>query len=211
MKSAALVPVRRLADAKRRLRKSLPAHQVEALGRLMLEDVLRALLDSPVDGIFVLTEDPLVAATAHGLDVEVLSQSPDPGLNATLDLAENALGQHGFEASVAVPADLPLLRSEHVACALERCIDHEVVLVPAADGGTALLVRKPMGVISAGFGPESAARHAHAARVKGLSLCWLDSLDLGARLDLDTLEDAHTLLAHGQKSRTLDLLREILT
>jgi len=210
MKIAALVPFKALTQAKQRLREALPRDQVEALGRTMLEDVLAALRGSGLDAVYVLTEDPAVAEIAGTAGASAWIRTPDPGLNPTLDWAETRLLAEGFDASLVALGDLPLLASDQVNAVLAAGRVHPVVLAPAEDGGTALLWRRPPGCIPACFGPASAEAHARAAAERDLCACVLSQLDIGARSDLDTLDDARRLLASGRECRTAELLRKIL-
>ena len=210
MKVAALVPFKGLTHAKRRLRDALPADQVEILGRTMLEDVLAALLASSVDAVYVLSEDPAVAALAREAGADALLAAPDPGLNGAIDAAERALIGKGFGASLVALGDLPLLRSSHVETVLAAGRTHAVVIVPAADGGTSLLWRRPPGVVPARFGPDSADAHARKAALLSVPFTCLTGIDVGARADLDTLSDAKWLIRSGHASRTSELLRKLL-
>jgi len=216
MKWAGLVPVRRLSSAKQRLRKSLDSAQVEALGRCMLEDVLGALCRSGLDGVFTVTDDPSVAAASRGAGAEPILIDPDPGLNPSIEAAEAELRKRGFEATLVVPADLPLLGPEHVQIVLEAAREHTVVVVPAADGGTAMLARHPIGSLPTRFGADSAHAHWLAAHELARSALLLDWIAPWVRRDLDTFEDARALLEAGRlhspplTSRTLELLKGIL-
>ncbi len=114
----------------------------------------------------------------------------------------------GYEALLVALGDLPLLRCADIDRVVEAGHAHPVVLVPSADGGTALLLRSPPRRIPARFGPNSAARHEAAARAAGLEAFQLDALDELSRIDLDTPDDAARILASGIPCQTRDVLRK---
>jgi len=206
----ALVPFKCFTQAKRRLRSALCDAAVESIGRAMLADVLGALARSQVDQTLVLTEDAEVAAAAHAEGAAVALRSPDPGLNAALAAASADAELAGFEATLVVLGDLPLLESTHIDRVLAAGTQHGVVLVAALDGGTALLYRRPARIIQEHFGTDSAARHRSAALRAGLEACELGEIAAVAGLDLDTLEDAKQVLHRARPSHTRTALEKLL-
>jgi 2-phospho-L-lactate guanylyltransferase len=210
IKVIALVPFKCFTRAKQRLRTELSQSAVELVGRAMLADVVDALLASQVARTVVLTDDTEVAAAAQAAGAEVALRSPDPGLNAVLAAASaDAVGE-GYDASLVVLGDLPLLRATHVDCVLAAGERAPIVLVPALDGATALLYRRPPRCIPEHFGPDSAAAHRAAAQQVGLAALELADLDPDARTDLDTLEDAERILRSKRPSRTREVLEKFL-
>jgi 2-phospho-L-lactate guanylyltransferase len=206
----ALVPFKCFTRAKQRLRAELSKGEVELVGRAMLADVVDALLASQVSRTVVLTDDTEVAAAAQDAGAEVALRSPDPGLNPALAAASTDAVSEGYGASLVVLGDLPMLRAEHVDRVLAAGQHAPVVLVPALDGGTALLYRRPPRCIAEHFGPDSAAAHRAAAEQAGLAVLELSDLEPEARADLDTIEDAQRILRSGHASRTRTVLEKIL-
>jgi 2-phospho-L-lactate guanylyltransferase (CobY/MobA/RfbA family) len=85
-----------------------------------------------------------------------------------------------------------------------------VVIVPALDGGTALLYRQPPRCIPESFGADSAARHRREAERAGLEALELPDIESEARADLDTLEDAERILRWNRPCRTREVLEKLL-
>lgn len=209
MRVAAVVPFKRLTRAKRRLRSRYAPEEVEAIGRAMLMDVLGALSESKeVERVRVLTDDAAVADLALQAGASVRLRDPDPGLNPAIEAAGRELAADGFDAVLTALGDLPLLKPVDVDLVVAAGRDHEVVLVPSRDGGTALLYRRPPDRIPSRFGPDSAARHREAARECGVEAASVGLTD-AARLDLDTPEDVEQLLATDVSCRTRDVLLEL--
>jgi 2-phospho-L-lactate guanylyltransferase len=210
MRTAALVPVKDFARAKRRLRARFDDRAVERILRALLADVLGALTQAKrLERTFVLSDDQAVAAAARASGAEVCLRVPDPGLNAAIDAAAAERAAEGFDAVLVALGDLPLLAPADVDALVDAGARAPVVIAPADDGGTALLLRRPPLAIPARFGPESASAHEAAARERGLTPL-LFPLPGESRVDLDTPEDAARLAAAARPSRTGDVLRELL-
>jgi len=211
VRTAAAVPVKDFARAKRRLRSRFDDTAVERILRALVADVLGALAEAKrVERVFVLTDDAAVADAARAGGATVSLRVPDPGLNAAIDAAAAECSAQGYDALLVSLGDLPRLRGADVDAVIEAGERAPVVIVPAADGGTALLFRRPPLAIPARFGPESAAAHEAAARERGLTPLLLASLAESVRTDLDTPEDAERLARSDASGRTAEVLRELL-
>lgn len=196
----AVVPVKRLASAKSRLR--VPAEQRQALVLAFAMDTISALSGSPlVADVVVVTSDPLVARRVRSLGARVV---PDQGTGLTEALAG------GVRAAVAttpgtgvavVPADLPCLRAPHVTQALAHGTGREGAFVPDRSGtGTTFVIHPPGVEVRTAYGPASAAGH------RRLGLRCLNGAPAGARHDVDTLADLAEARALGLGAHTLAAL-----
>ena len=185
----ALVPVRALTDAKRRLSPLLADAERAQLARVMLEDALDCLARAPVvEGIAVVTGDTDAGALASDYRAFALPDSPEGGLNASLESAAAwARAARTDRALLVLPADVPGARQH--------------------DGGTNALLLRPGARIPFAFGPDSCARHAAAARAAGLSVGVVERP--GLALDLDRPGDVALYLARAGSSRTLGLLHRL--
>ncbi|MEX2206648.1 MAG: 2-phospho-L-lactate guanylyltransferase [Myxococcota bacterium] len=154
MRTAAAVPVKDFARAKRRLRSRFDDAAVERILRALVADVLGALAEAKrVERVFVLTDDAAVAEAASAAGASVTLRVPDPGLNEAIDAAAAECAESGYDALLVSLGDLPLLRGADVDSVVEAGERARVVIVPAADGGTAMLYPRPPLVIPARFGP----------------------------------------------------------
>ena len=210
MRTAAAVPVKDFARAKKRLRARFDDRAVERILRALLADVLGALAQAKrIERTFVLSDDAAVAEAARASGASVCLRIPDPGLNEAIDAAAAECAASGFDSLLVVLGDLPLLTGADVDALLAAGERAPVVIAPADDGGTALLFRRPPLVIPARFGPESASAHEAAARERGIVPALMTALAESARADLDTPEDAERLAASARACRTRDVLREL--
>lgn len=165
-----VVPVKRLAGAKSRLRGALPGVPHETLALALVLDTLDAVLAcDPVAGVLVVTDDVRVAGAARRAGARVLPDTPDAGLNAALRHGAAVAGDRVRVAGLT--ADLPALRPADLAAALRaahlatapRVADRQPGVrrfVADAPGDGTVLLAAPAGVpLDPRFGPDSAAAH----------------------------------------------------
>jgi 2-phospho-L-lactate guanylyltransferase len=175
-----VVPAKRLALAKTRLRPLTDGARVAHTDVVLalLADTVVAALDCPrVQRVLVVTDDPAAAETVRALGAATVADEPDEGLNPALAHGARSLGA---EAVAALSSDLPALRPEELAAALEAAGAAPRCFVADAEGtGTTLLtaVRAPL---DPRFGTGSAAAH----RASGAVL--LDGDWPGLATDVDT-------------------------
>ncbi|MEV4820787.1 2-phospho-L-lactate guanylyltransferase [Micromonospora sp. NPDC049274] len=199
---AVVVPVKRLAAAKSRLRGALPGVPHEELALALAADTLRAVLACPaVAEALVVTDDARVAAAARAAGARTLPDVPDAGLNAAF---RHGAAQTPGRWVAGLTADLPALRPAELADALLAAQhDSEGVrrfVADAPGGGTVLLAAPPGVDLDPRFGVGSAAAHA-ASGALPLTGDW-PSL----RRDVDTAEDLTAAERLGLGPRTAALL-----
>lgn len=174
MRTAAVLPVKRFAEAKQRLARTLPPPARAALVEAMLNDVLAALADS---GSFALTvvvsAEPaaVAAAAAHGA-LLVHDGTESGQSDAALLGIERAL-QEGAKRVLCVPGDCPALDPAELRALLAAGAagEPEVVILPDRHGsGTNGLLLTPPAAIAPSFGPDSRARHERLALAAGASV-----------------------------------------
>jgi len=198
----ALVPLR--TGGKSRLGASLPPAARDALVLAMLDDVVAALSGAGIDDVRVLAGSALAAAAAAARDLPAVhdpvatgaaatgaggaaAHRTDAPLRAAVDAA--LAGLPVTSTRLVVAADLPRLSAAEVAVVLADPAD--VVVVPTAGGGTALLRMAPGVTIATCYGPGSAGAHARVAEAAGRSVSVLDLP--GARHDVDAASDLAAL------------------
>jgi 2-phospho-L-lactate guanylyltransferase len=189
LSATAIVPVKRLEAAKRRLSRGIEEERRGALIAAMLEDVLEAIgAARTVDRTIVVTGDP--AAEAVGLDAgaEVIADPSDEGHPEAALLGIARAREDGAACVVLLPGDCPLLDPRDLDSLLTAVPERYVVVVPDRHGtGTNALLLSPPDAIRPAFGEGSCDRHVAAAREAGIphSIEAVPSL----ALDLDTPAD----------------------
>jgi 2-phospho-L-lactate guanylyltransferase len=192
-----VVPVKRLGQAKSRLRGAVPGvpHDDLVLA-LVLDTVAAALSCRAVGGLVVVTSDPRVRAAVVSAGARGIPDDPDAGLNPAFRHGAAAANGGGV---AALAGDLPALRGSDLAAALTATTARGYV-PDAAGTGTTLLAAPAGTTLDPHFGPGSAGAHAAsgAARLAG------DWPSL--RRDVDTADDLRAAAALGVGPRTAALL-----
>lgn len=202
MKAAAVLPVKRFGEAKRRLTVGIDDERIEALAAAMLEDTLEAIDESrTIERTIVVTGDPRAQEIVASSSAEVLPDPADEG-HVIAALAGVARAEVDGAACVALlPGDCPLLDPKELDRLLTGIPSSFVAVVPDRHGtGTNALVLSPPNAIEPAFGEGSCARHVAAAREAEIPFAVEDLPSLA--LDLDTPADVIALtraLAAGSK------------
>ncbi len=190
MRARAIVPQKRLFEAKSRLEPVLSAPDRAALCLAVLSHVCAALKAAPsVESIVVMTADPAARVQAAALGIPAL---PDvrPGLN---DALEQAMRDGATaDAILVIAADLPLLDPADVEAMLAAARPGRLVLAPSKEGtGTNAVVVPPGVVFHPAYGGGSLSAHRRGARAAGYEV--VEIRRSGLAFDLDTEADLRAL------------------
>jgi 2-phospho-L-lactate/phosphoenolpyruvate guanylyltransferase len=194
----AIVPVKSLARAKRRLSPLLSAPVRRRLVLTMLEDVLDVLAaSSGVDRVLVVSADADVAALAALRGAALLGEDRPAGLNAAVRNGLAHARAQGAAQALVLPADVPMATTEELVEIVAWAPPPptgRVRLVASADGeGTNALLLAPPGAIEPAFGRGSFARHLARALARR---CAAEVLQLpGLAGDIDRPRDLARLFA----------------
>src|SRR3954451_2836874 len=173
MRTQAIVPIKSFSAAKQRLADVLAAGSRRSLVQAMFSDVLASLRRCDrLDGIVVVTGDPLADSIARVDRVTVLSDDAAAGQSAATEIGIAHALANGFERVLLVPGDTPLLDPAEIDPLLDRTERDgiDVAIVPDRHGtGTNALVLTPPDAMPPSFGEGSFERHVAAAREAGRS------------------------------------------
>ena len=192
----AVLPVKRLDDAKSRLESVLSAKQRRDLARRLLEQSLEALRTcEAIDQVLVVSSDPeaLELASQHG--VQTLTET-GTGLNPALDEARGHAVAGGATSLLVLACDLPLLDVSDIDSMIAA--GHKAAIVIAPDRrneGTNALLLRPAGAIEFNFGEASFQRHVTLAEASGYRHHVLKLS--GLAFDIDLPEDWHDFNSGG--------------
>jgi 2-phospho-L-lactate guanylyltransferase len=193
MKATAVLPVKRFAEAKRRLAAGIDDERREAVVAAMLDDVLEAIDEArSIERTIIVSDEPRAATSAAAAGAEMV---PDPGEGGHPEAALAGISraeQLGGECVVLLPGDCPLLEPRELDRLLTGVPASYVAIVPDRHGtGTNALVLAPARAIRPAFGEGSCARHIAAAREAGIPFAVEELASLA--LDLDTPADVVAL------------------
>ncbi|UOE43183.1 2-phospho-L-lactate guanylyltransferase [Agromyces larvae] len=186
-----VIPVKSPSRAKTRLAPEAGPDERAALARAFAADTVAVALATPgVGRVLVVADDPALAGAAEfvaepevrGLDpaiadgIAAAAGAPGAGAAPPTRVSRQSEWRAG-RSSGAHPADappigvllgdLPALRADDLASALEAAARHPLAFVRDADGtGTTLATARGGVPFAPRFGPDSAARHAAAGFVE---------------------------------------------
>lgn len=202
----AIVPLKSLESAKRRLADVLSPDERRALMLAMARDVLTALARCrALAGVLIVSRSPEADALAQTFGTERFMESPDADLTQALTQAGAYAAEHLRACgAMIVPADVPLITAEDVEAVLDG---HDTVTVVPDDEhlGTNALICTPPNRIPLNFDGRSFRPHVDAACVAGVQPRVVPSPRFA--LDVDTPADLRALLADGPGTQTAIFLQ----
>ncbi|MBI1885009.1 MAG: 2-phospho-L-lactate guanylyltransferase [Chloroflexi bacterium] len=200
---SALVPVKRLAQAKGRLAPLLSQEDRSALALAMLADVVRALGQAErVGEVAVVSADPRVLDEARRLGAVAIEEPTSVrGVNAALAFAARELTARGTEALLVVPTDVPTIAPSEVDGILKALPSPRgIVLVPSVARGTSAIALRPPGAVPFRFGPQSFVAHRREAVAGSVPSRILSIASLAT--DIDGPQDIVHLLSRPAETET---------
>ena len=212
-----VIPVRSLADGKRRLAPVLGPRERAALVHRLFVRTLEAAVEAGPP-VLVVSPDPAALALAREYGAAGLAEPRPVELNHALELAAREAEKRGAGALLVVSADLPDLEAADLramlpppawdppvpatdparpsagAAAAARDgrgatpVDAVVRIAPdEAETGTNALYVRPPALLAFEYGEKSCPRHLEQARARGARIERVDRP--GLRFDLDTPDD----------------------
>jgi 2-phospho-L-lactate guanylyltransferase len=193
MRTAAILPVKHFAQAKRRLGESVAGELRDELARAMVGDVLVALGETAsIERTIVVTREGSVASAARHLGALVVEDDAEASQSAAVALGVTRALAEGFERVLCIPGDCPALDPGELDALLDATDPSAVVIVPDRHGtGTNGLLLAPPDAIPPSFGPGSCERHRSLAREAGAS--YRIERPASLLLDIDTGADLAVL------------------
>jgi 2-phospho-L-lactate guanylyltransferase len=170
MLTFAIVPVKRLSEAKSSLSAVLTPKQRRELVLAMLKDVLKAMSGArSITGTIVVSPDDYIIKFARKNGADGIAE-PGVELNEALKIAIQSAITNGATSVLIMPSDIPFLTAADIENIVAMASSQrEIVITPSKDNGTNALFLKPPDVMSPRFGGESFPAHlseAHRAGVK---------------------------------------------
>lgn len=188
-RTLALVLMKPVTAAKRRLASSMSPGQRRRLSELMLELVLRAVSKSGVEGRALVTADDRMGPMAQRFGFTLLKEKRPRGFSRAVLLAlQSPLARH-YEDVLILPGDLPLLRAEEIdrALALRRSARAPVLSPSLRLDGTNLLLAAHDELPPLHYERDSFLGHMEELRRRGSR--FIVYYDLRLALDIDTMGD----------------------
>lgn len=207
MRAALLIPVKTLGNAKQRLGDAYDQPHRTLLAEAMLRDVLTAVsgIASRV-AVFLVTGDAHASALAAEFAFGVIEDLRNESETAAIDMATAWCEARGYDTTIVIPADIPLITSAELEQVLDAAPGEGVVIVPAYDRrGSNCVLRRPASVIPLRFGNDSFLPHCDVVRHTGKPLIILEMPGIG--LDIDHPHELELLCARAGETHAQRLLR----
>lgn len=208
MSTWAIIPVKRLSEAKSSLSAALTLAQRRGLVLCMLADVLNAVRNSrSIASTIIVSPDEEVLDFARANGVIGIVE-PEAELNKALKLAIEHAVTRGASSILILPSDIPLLKAVDVENIIAMASLHQdIVIAPSKDNGTNALFLRPPNVMSLRFGGESFPAHLAEARRVDVRPRVYHSVNVAT--DIDDTADMLSVEVHGLGTRTQDFLRSL--
>lgn len=187
-RSDAIIPIKRLSDAKRRLAPVLDDAERQSLVLQLLAHEIKALRSAgQIRRISVISPDPEVLRRGEQLGALGHLQQAG-GLNDAIHLGARDAEANEAESILVLLGDLPFLTGLDIRHMLSALEPGRVVLAPdRRQRGTNALATVLGDEMSFHFGPDSLAAHQVAAEGAGLTVRRVERFGLG--FDVDTPAD----------------------
>ncbi|MGA3318366.1 MAG: 2-phospho-L-lactate guanylyltransferase [Candidatus Korobacteraceae bacterium] len=207
MRGILLIPVKSLTTAKQRLAAALDQERRSQLAEAMLRDVVTAAAGvlGRID-VALVTGDARARALAAEVGFLVIDDPRSESETAAIEMATAWCEQRGYDTTVVVPGDIPLITSDELQRVLDAAPAEGAVFVPAYDGrGSNCILRRPASIIPLRFGNDSFLPHCEAMRKTGRELVVLEMPGIG--LDIDNPHELELLLQRDGSTNAQRLLR----
>ena len=207
MNGILLIPFKSLATAKQRLAPALNAQQRSQFAEAMLRDVLNAAAGVvPRIRVALVTGDRHAQAMAREFGFTIIEDERNESETAAIEMATAWSEQQGFDTTIVIPADIPLIMADELHRVLQSAPLEGAVFVPAYDRrGSNCILRRPASLIPLRFGNDSFLPHCEAMKRTGKELVILESPGIG--LDVDNPLELELLVRRDGNTHAQRLLR----
>jgi 2-phospho-L-lactate guanylyltransferase len=207
----AVLPVKELEGAKQRLSPRLSPTQRQALMRVMIGEVLAALVAARgLAGVMVVTLDPWASVEARRLGARVVTDGARDGHTGSVTAAARLLAAEGCGGLLTMPGDIPATTPAEIEALLAAHGKAPAfTIAPAHDllGSNAVLMSPPLAV-PLRFGEDSYYPHLDAARAQGIEPRIVPLPGIAMDIDHPADLDAFARLPQAEGTRSLAWLRE---
>ena len=209
MKIAAIIPVKTFLNAKTRL--DLPSEKVEALCKIMLEEILQVLSISPkIEKIILVTKEKKAVEIGKKFNTITIIDEKEESVNQAVSLADEYLLKNNFNASIVFPQDIPFIKTQDIDFMLKHQLHPNfAIIVPSRKfDGTNALVRMPINLMETHYDNDSYRNHMITAKEHTLNVAMVFVKRI--MLDVDSKEDLKFLLEQNEKPKLMEKIKKIL-
>jgi 2-phospho-L-lactate guanylyltransferase len=209
LKIAAIIPVKTFSNAKTRLQ--LSPDKVEALCKIMLEEILQVLSISPkIEKIIMVTKEEKAIEIGKKFNTITIIDEKEESVNQAVALADKYLLENDFNASIVFPQDIPYIKTQDIDFMLNyQMHPNFAIIVPSRKfDGTNALVRMPVDLMKTHYDNDSYRNHMSTAKECTLNVAMVFVKRI--MLDIDDEEDLKILLEQNEKPDLVLKIKKIL-
>ena len=208
MKIGVIIPVKKFSHSKNRLSSVFTLEEKKELVRCMLFDVCDVLIKSSyLNGIAIVTSENEILQYENYDKIIHLKESYNSGVNNAVEIGNKYFIKEGFDATIVIPGDIPLIDDQVLNKLFEQVNNNQVIITPSRrEDGTNLLFRNPPDIIQTSYDDNSYSTHLKT--IKDNNLQYLIYLEDVIRLDLDEPEDIDKINMKLLGSRTRNILKK---
>jgi 2-phospho-L-lactate guanylyltransferase len=209
LKIAAIIPVKTFSNAKTRLQ--LSPDKVEALCKVMLEEILQVLSISPkIEKIIMVTKEEKAIEIGKKFNTITIIDEKEESVNQAVALADKYLLENDFNASIVFPQDIPYIKTQDIDFMLNyQMHPNFAIIVPSRKfDGTNALVRMPVDLMKTHYDNDSYRNHMSTAKECTLNVAMVFVKRI--MLDIDDEEDLKILLEQNEKPDLVLKIKKIL-
>ena len=209
MKIAAIIPVKTFSNAKTRLDLSPP--KVEALCKIMLEEILHTISISPqIEKTIIVTKEEKAIEIGKKFDAHIIIDEKEESVNSAVALADKYLLENNFDASIVFPQDIPYIKTQDIDFMLNYIAPPNfAIIVPSRRfDGTNALVRMPINLMETHYDEDSYKIHMNTAKEHTLNVAMVFVKRM--MWDVDNKEDLEFLLEQNDKPQIAEKIKNII-
>ena len=189
-KTAIIIPIKSFEKSKTRLSRYLTLEQRIGLCHHLVNDLVKKVLRLEGCQIIFVTNEFIDLPDSIQHKCMIINEEKNLGVNNAVSLADSYIIENGFESSLVIPIDIPLLNLSQISEIIRysKSFNEGICIVPSYRyDGTNILLRKPHTVIETSYDDNSFFNHLKRTMKRGVSIKVFDFDNL--QTDVDTIED----------------------
>ena len=193
-RTAIIIPIKKIDKSKTRLSPFLDPAERKQLTEYLIVDLLEKLCGLENAQTIIVTEERINWLDKFN-DIVIINEVNADGVNNAVELANEFIERNGFDKSIVIPIDLPLLSTKDLEGIIKFSGKFEkgICIVPSQRyDGTNILLRKPNQIIDTFYDNNSFYNHVKKTLEKKQVVKIFNYEKLMS--DLDTIEDVVTII-----------------
>ena len=193
-KTAIIIPIKKYDKSKTRLSPFLDSGERKELTECLIIDLLEKLLELENSQTIIVTGERINCLDKFN-DIVIINEINVNGVNNAIELADEFIERNGFDKSIIIPIDLPLLSTEDIEDIIKFSgkFENGICIVPSRRyDGTNVLLRKHNLIIDTFYDNNSFYNHIKKTVEKKKAVKVFNYENL--MIDLDTIEDAMAII-----------------